>query len=46
MFPMLARGEREAEPLRIEDGQACVPNRPGIGLSWRPEAVEALSLGR
>ncbi len=34
------------EPLKIEDGFAHVPDRPGIGLKWRPEAVEALALGR
>ncbi|HSD20112.1 MAG TPA: enolase C-terminal domain-like protein [Anaeromyxobacter sp.] len=34
------------EPLKIEDGFAHVPDRPGIGLKWRLEAVEALALGR
>lgn len=34
------------EPLRIEDGFARVPERPGLGLAWRPEAVKALALGR
>ncbi|HEY6002882.1 MAG TPA: enolase C-terminal domain-like protein [Anaeromyxobacter sp.] len=34
------------EPLRIEDGFARVPERPGIGLAWRREAVQAFSLGR
>jgi mandelate racemase len=34
------------EPLRVEDGFARVPDRPGTGLAWRREAVEALSLGR
>lgn len=34
------------EPLRIEDGCARVPDRPGVGLAWRPEAVRALALGR
>jgi mandelate racemase len=24
-----------AEPIRIEDGHAIVPDRPGIGLEWR-----------
>ncbi|HEX9401569.1 MAG TPA: enolase C-terminal domain-like protein [Anaeromyxobacter sp.] len=34
------------EPLRIQDGCACIPDRPGIGLAWRAEAVKALSLDR
>jgi mandelate racemase len=34
------------EPLRIEDGRARVPDRPGIGLVWRAEAVRALALDR
>jgi mandelate racemase len=34
------------EPLRIQDGLAHVPDRPGFGLTWRPEAVKALVLGR
>jgi hypothetical protein len=34
------------EPLRIEDGFARVPDRPGTGLAWRREAVEALALAR
>ncbi len=29
-----------AEPLRIEDGCAVVPERPGNGLSWNAKAVE------
>lgn len=32
------------EPLRIEDGLARVPDRPGIGLAWKRDAVEALAL--
>ena len=32
------------EPIRIQDGFAHVANRPGIGLSWRREALKALSL--
>lgn len=28
------------EPLRIEDGFAMVPERPGNGLSWNTKAVE------
>ena len=34
------------EPLQIKDGLARVPDRPGIGLTWRSEAVKALSLDR
>jgi len=34
------------EPLQIRDGLAHVPDRPGIGLTWRSEAVKALSLDR
>jgi len=34
------------EPLRIQDGFAQVPDRPGIGLAWRLEAVKALALDR
>jgi len=34
------------EPLRIRDGLAHVPDRPGVGLIWRSEAVKALSLDR
>ena len=34
------------EPLQIQDGLARVPDRPGIGLTWKSEAVKALSLGR
>ena len=29
-----------AEPLRIVDGQAVVPDRPGNGLVWNKKAVE------
>ena len=28
------------EPLRIEDGHAVVPERPGSGMVWNPAAVE------
>ena len=34
------------EPLQIQEGLARVPDRPGIGLTWRSEAVKALSLDR
>ena len=34
------------EPLRIEDGYAHVPDRPGIGLKWKLDAVRALALDR
>jgi mandelate racemase len=34
------------EPLQIRNGFAYVPDRPGIGLTWRTEAVKALSLDR
>jgi mandelate racemase len=33
------------EPLQIRDGFARAPDRPGTGLTWRPEAVKALSIG-
>ena len=28
-----------AEPLKVVDGRAIVPNRPGNGLEWDPDAV-------
>jgi mandelate racemase len=34
------------QPLEIRDGHALVPSRPGIGLTWRTEAVRALALDR
>jgi mandelate racemase len=34
------------EPMRVEDGFARIPDRPGTGLAWRRDAVQALSLGR
>jgi mandelate racemase len=34
------------EPLRIAGGYAQTPDRPGIGLRWKPEAVKALALDR
>jgi len=32
------------QPLRIEDGKAVIPDRPGNGLSWDRKAVERLRL--
>jgi mandelate racemase len=29
-----------AEPLRIVDGKALIPERPGNGMSWNEEAVK------
>lgn len=29
-----------AEPLRIEDGRAIIPDRPGTGISWNHDGVE------
>jgi mandelate racemase len=29
-----------AEPLRIVDGEAVIPERPGTGVAWNEEAVE------
>ena len=29
-----------AEPLRIEDGTAVIPDRPGTGVAWDEEAVK------
>jgi mandelate racemase len=34
------------EPLQIVDGFARVPDRPGIGLTWRPEAVKSFATDR
>jgi len=34
------------EPLQIRDGLALVPNRPGIGLMWRSEAVKAFAMAQ
>jgi mandelate racemase len=28
-----------AEPLKIVDGHAVIPDRPGNGLVWNPDAV-------
>jgi mandelate racemase len=28
------------EPLRIEGGEAVIPDRPGNGLEWNRQAVE------
>jgi mandelate racemase len=32
------------EPLRIVDGMASAPDRPGIGLAWREDAVRNFSV--
>ncbi len=32
------------EPLRIREGLARTPDRPGLGLAWKADAVEALAL--
>ncbi|HEU4382813.1 MAG TPA: enolase C-terminal domain-like protein [Anaeromyxobacteraceae bacterium] len=32
------------EPLQVADGLARAPDRPGVGLAWRPEAVKALAV--
>ena len=40
------RRGREDHRRNPIDGFARVPNRPGIGLTWRPEAVKALALDR
>jgi len=34
------------QPLRLEDGSVRVPERPGLGLSWKTDAVKAFALGR
>jgi mandelate racemase len=34
------------EPLQIVDGSARIADRPGIGLAWKTEAIEALRLDR
>jgi mandelate racemase len=34
------------EPLQITDGFAQTPERPGIGLTWRSDAVATFSLDR
>ena len=32
--------ELYTEPLRLEDGQVMVPDRPGLGLTLSPTALE------
>jgi mandelate racemase len=32
------------EPLKIIDGQAIIPNRPGNGMIWNEDAVERYRL--
>jgi mandelate racemase len=34
-----------AEPMRIVNGNAIIPDRPGNGLAWNPEAVERYRMG-
>jgi mandelate racemase len=34
------------EPLKIVDGHAVVPTRPGIGLSWNEDAVKKYRINR
>jgi mandelate racemase len=34
-----------AEPLKIVDGHAIAPERPGNGLAWDPQAVERYRIG-
>lgn len=34
------------EPLKIINGHAVVPNRPGIGLSWNEDAVQKYRINR
>ena len=29
-----------AEPLRIVDGEAVIPDRPGTGVAWNEDAVK------
>jgi mandelate racemase len=33
------------EPLQIREGHALVPERPGLGLAWKTDAVKAFTLG-
>jgi mandelate racemase len=33
------------EPLQVKDGCARVPDRPGLGLAWKSEAVKTFTLG-
>ncbi|MDP6350728.1 MAG: enolase C-terminal domain-like protein [Alphaproteobacteria bacterium] len=33
-----------AEPLKIEDGQALIPDRPGTGVAWNEDAVAKYAL--
>lgn len=34
-----------AEPIRIVDGGAVIPDRPGNGIAWNAEAVERYRIG-
>ena len=33
------------EPIRIVDGEAGIPSRPGNGLEWNQKAIEAFRIG-
>ena len=33
------------KPIRIEEGQVCVPEGPGIGIEWDERAVERFLIG-
>jgi mandelate racemase len=35
-----------AEPLRIADGVAIIPNRPGTGVSWNDDAAKCYRMNR
>lgn len=32
------------EPFKLEHGQLCIPNKPGIGISWDEAAVEKYAM--
>jgi mandelate racemase len=34
------------QPLQVVGGCARVPDRPGVGLTWKAEAVKSMALGR